>query len=62
MNFETLRNANKTRQAEWPGSEQATLEFRTIEVAGEFGAVVGIFILTIGSISAFTDQTISEAF
>lgn len=39
MNFETLRSANKTRQAEWPGSEQATLEFRTIEVAGEFGEV-----------------------
>lgn len=39
MNFETLREANKTRQEEWTGSENATLEFRTIEVAGEFGEV-----------------------
>lgn len=39
MNFEKLREANKTRQEEWPGSEKATLEFRTIEVAGEFGEV-----------------------
>lgn len=39
MKFETLRNANKTRQAEWPGSDKASLEFRTIEVAGEFGEV-----------------------
>lgn len=39
MNFETLRTANKTRQEEWTGSGNTTLEFRTIEVAGEFGEV-----------------------
>lgn len=39
MDFEILRNANKTRQDEWPGSEKADLCFRTIEVAGEFGEV-----------------------
>jgi len=39
MNFSELREANKTRQAEWPGNEKASMEFRVIEVAGEFGEV-----------------------
>ena len=39
MNFKDLREANNTRQAEWPGSEKADLSFRAIEVAGEFGEV-----------------------
>ena len=39
MEFEKLRKQNIKRQLEWPGSEKATLEFRTIEVAGEAGEV-----------------------
>ncbi|MCJ8335625.1 MAG: MazG-like family protein [Epibacterium sp.] len=39
MHLEELRTANVTRQAEWPGSEQADIAFRAIEVAGEFGEV-----------------------
>lgn len=39
MNFKDLREANQTRQKEWVGSENASLEFRVIEVAGEFGEV-----------------------
>lgn len=35
----TLRNANRSRQAEWPGNEKADTAFRAIEVAGEFGEV-----------------------
>lgn len=35
----TLRHANRSRQAEWPGNEKADIPFLTIEVAGEFGEV-----------------------
>lgn len=35
----TLRHANRSRQAEWPGNEKADTAFRAIEVAGEFGEV-----------------------
>lgn len=39
LQFRELRNANDTRQQEWPGNEKADVAFRTIEVAGEFGEV-----------------------
>jgi len=39
MTFGALRQANDTRQMEWPGNEKADVAFRTIEVAGEFGEV-----------------------
>lgn len=39
MNFQELRAANRARQAEWPGSDQADLAFRALEVAGEAGEV-----------------------
>lgn len=39
MDLTDLRKVNIKRQLEWPGSEKAQLEFRTIEVAGEFGEV-----------------------
>lgn len=37
INFAELRTANRERQAEWPGNEQADVAFRMIEVAGEAG-------------------------
>ena len=37
LTLQTLRRANHTRQAEWPGSENASLEFRALEFAGEAG-------------------------
>lgn len=39
LDFVALRQANRTRQAEWPGSEQADIAFRALEVAGEAGEV-----------------------
>jgi len=39
ITFGALRQANETRQTEWPGNEQADVAFRAIEVAGEFGEV-----------------------
>ncbi|QDL92516.1 nucleotide pyrophosphohydrolase [Paroceanicella profunda] len=39
LTFGALRQANDTRQMEWPGSEQADVAFRAVEVAGEFGEV-----------------------
>lgn len=35
--FNTLRNANISRQQEWPGNEHADVPFRAIEFAGEAG-------------------------
>lgn len=37
LSFKTLREANDSRQAEWPGNDQADVPFRTIEAAGKFG-------------------------
>lgn len=39
VTFSTLRDANRNRQKEWPGNEQADTAFRAIEVAGEAGEV-----------------------
>lgn len=39
LTFGELRQANNTRQMEWPGNEKADVAFRAIEVAGEFGEV-----------------------
>ncbi|WP_428526784.1 MazG-like family protein [Roseibium sp.] len=39
MKFSDLREANTTRQKEWPGNDQADIAFRGLEVAGEFGEV-----------------------
>jgi len=39
--FDTLRYANRMRQKEWPGSDQADEAFRALEVAGEAGEVSG---------------------
>ncbi|MGS4884599.1 MazG-like family protein [Roseibium sp. MB-4] len=39
MKFSDLREANITRQKEWPGNDQADIAFRGLEVAGEFGEV-----------------------
>jgi len=39
MKFSDLRQANATRQNEWPGNDQADIAFRGLEVAGEFGEV-----------------------
>ena len=41
IDFEKLRAANITRQAEWPGNERADLAFRAIEVADEAGELLG---------------------
>ena len=41
ISFDNLRRANDKRQQEWPGSDQADLEFRTIEVAEEAGEIAG---------------------
>lgn len=40
MKYSSLRAANKTRQAEWPGSGKADLCFRALELAGEAGEAV----------------------
>lgn len=37
VTFNTLRDANRNRQKEWPGNEQADVAFRALEVAGEAG-------------------------
>lgn len=39
VTFNVLRGANRNRQKEWPGNEQADVAFRAIEVAGEAGEV-----------------------
>lgn len=39
LTFNALRGANRNRQKEWPGSEQADTAFRAIELAGEAGEV-----------------------
>jgi NTP pyrophosphatase (non-canonical NTP hydrolase) len=39
VTFNVLRGANRRRQQEWPGNEQADTAFRAIEVAGEAGEV-----------------------
>lgn len=39
LTFDALREANNTRQREWPGNEKADVAFRAIELAGEFGEV-----------------------
>lgn len=39
LTFNVLRGANRRRQQEWPGNEQADVAFRAIEVAGEAGEV-----------------------
>ncbi|WP_306146611.1 MULTISPECIES: MazG-like family protein [unclassified Roseibium] len=39
MKLSDLREANITRQKEWPGNDQADIAFRGLEVAGEFGEV-----------------------
>lgn len=39
LTFGALRQANNTRQMEWPGNDKADVAFRAIEVAGEFGEV-----------------------
>lgn len=40
LTFDMLRRANEARQEEWPGSINADLEFRAIEVAGEVGELL----------------------
>ncbi|MFD1693905.1 MazG-like family protein [Roseibium aestuarii] len=37
LTFDKLRQANRTRQGEWPGDDRADLAFRALEVAGECG-------------------------
>ncbi|MGV6840605.1 MAG: MazG nucleotide pyrophosphohydrolase domain-containing protein [Planktomarina sp.] len=37
MNLGELRAASQTRQMEWPGSDEADVPFRALEVAGEAG-------------------------
>jgi NTP pyrophosphatase (non-canonical NTP hydrolase) len=39
LTFNVLRSANRQRQTEWPGNEQADMPFRAIELAGEAGEV-----------------------
>jgi NTP pyrophosphatase (non-canonical NTP hydrolase) len=41
LTFDTLRQANRTRQQEWPGNEEADLPFRALEFADEAGEVAG---------------------
>lgn len=41
INFKALREANATRQAEWPGGENIDKMFRALEVADEAGEVIG---------------------
>lgn len=40
LSFQELRDANRARQAEWPGNDKCDAAFRAIEVAGEGGEVV----------------------
>ncbi|MFV0385610.1 nucleotide pyrophosphohydrolase [Paracoccus sp. (in: a-proteobacteria)] len=40
LTFDELRAANNARQQEWPGSDQADLAFRAVEVAGEVGEML----------------------
>lgn len=40
MDLDQLRTANITRQAEWPGSTEADLAFRALEVSGEGGEML----------------------
>jgi NTP pyrophosphatase (non-canonical NTP hydrolase) len=40
MSLEFLREANRVRQSEWPGSEAADVPFRAIELAGETGELM----------------------
>lgn len=54
MEFEKLRKQNIKRQLEWPGSEKATLEFRTIEVAGEAGEAVKKYLRSTNGIKGTT--------
>lgn len=42
MIYETLREANKARQKEWPGNHEATLAFRGNELAGEVGEACNV--------------------
>ncbi|WP_129138830.1 MazG-like family protein [Modicisalibacter coralii] len=37
LTFDTLRQANITRQQEWPGYEQTDTTFKALEVCGEAG-------------------------
>lgn len=37
LTFSRFRDANRARQVEWPGNDQADIPYRTIEVAGECG-------------------------
>jgi len=37
VTFNVLRNANMSRQQEWPGNDKADVPFRAIEFAGEAG-------------------------
>lgn len=37
VTFNVLRDANISRQQEWPGNDQADVPFRAIEFAGEAG-------------------------
>lgn len=37
LTFDTLRQANVTRQQEWPGYEQTDTTFKALEVCGEAG-------------------------
>ena len=39
ITFNVLRGANRRRQQEWPGNEQADTAFRALEVADEAGEV-----------------------
>lgn len=40
LTFDTLREANRRRQLEWPGNDEIDTAFRTIEIAGEGGELV----------------------
>lgn len=40
LSFSDLRKANQTRMQEWPGGENASLEFTAIELAGECGELM----------------------
>jgi NTP pyrophosphatase (non-canonical NTP hydrolase) len=39
LTFNVLRDANRSRQKEWPGHEKADTAFRALEVCGEAGEV-----------------------
>lgn len=40
MDFDDLRDANRSRQEEWPGNDKADVPFRAIEFAGEAGELM----------------------